>query len=109
MNTSYRNINPEVRKILLQAKNKEPAFDGTVLEGRERRYTVINERDFLKYVPEPVKDEFRNIFTYAADYIEAGREEVGKKPYNNYIVINTDEPYIDEIIAVMKKHGHWDK
>jgi hypothetical protein len=31
----------------------------------------------------------------------------GKEMFNNYIVINTDEPYIDEIIAVMKAHGQW--
>ena len=31
-----------------------------------------------------------------------------KDPEPQYIVINTDEPYIDEIINVMKKHGHWD-
>lgn len=24
-----------------------------------------------------------------------------------YIVINTDEPYADEIIEIMKRYGHW--
>ncbi len=31
-----------------------------------------------------------------------------KNPEPCYIVINTDEPYIDEIVEVLKKHGHWD-
>jgi len=31
-----------------------------------------------------------------------------EKTDNDYIVINMDEPYINEIIEVMKKHGHWD-
>ncbi len=49
----------------------ESAFNGTVLEGRERRYTVLNERDIRKYGTEK--------------QVEA----------------------IDEIIEVMKRHGHW--
>lgn len=24
-----------------------------------------------------------------------------------YLVINTDEPYADEVIEILKKHGHW--
>lgn len=27
----------------------ESAFEGTVLEGRDRRYTILNERDIAKY------------------------------------------------------------
>ena len=36
------------------------------------------------------------------------RFNTGRVPNPNYIVINMDEPYIDEIIAVLKQHGHWD-
>lgn len=36
------------------------------------------------------------------------REEEGKNPVNGYVVINTDEPYIDEIKEIMKKYNHWD-
>ena len=86
----------------------ETAFEGTVLEGNERRYTVINERDLKKYVPYGAHETFRVAFNNVAAWIEEGRNDDGKKPFNNYIVINTDEPYIDEIIAVMKRHGHWE-
>lgn len=85
----------------------ESAFNGTVLEGRERRYTVINERDFEKYVPEDLRDDFIDTFNLIGNYIEDGRMQNGKQPYNSYIVINTDEPYIKEIIETMKKHGHF--
>lgn len=34
------------------------------------------------------------------------REEQGKEQ-NTYLVINTDEPYADEVIEIMKRHGHW--
>jgi hypothetical protein len=30
-----------------------------------------------------------------------------KKSIREYIVVNTDEPYIDEIIDVLKRHNAW--
>lgn len=87
----------------------EKAFKGTVLEGRERRYTIVNEADLLKYVPGRVVDKLRVAHNQACDFIEYGRKKDGKQPYNSYIVINTDEPYVKEIIEVMKKHGHWEE
>ncbi|MED4990130.1 hypothetical protein [Parageobacillus toebii] len=87
---------------------REPAFDGTVLEGRERRYTIINERDLKKYVHPEKLDRFYELLNDVLGDIEDGREADGKKPYNCYIVINVDEPYVNEIIEVMKRHGHWD-
>jgi len=108
MNNSHRRTNPEILEILTKSFGREPAFDGTVLEGRARRYTVVNESDIKKYVPANVKETFEHIVDLVGIHIEAGRTEDGKKPFNNYIVINLDEPYIGEIIEVMKRHGHWD-
>ncbi|MGN4759913.1 hypothetical protein ACTFRK_29255 [Bacillus cereus group sp. MYBK227-2] len=85
----------------------ESAFEGTVLEGRERRYTVLNEKDLERYVNEERREEFRQILNEVLGEIEDGRLSDDKKPYNSYIVINTDEPYINEIIEVMKRHGHF--
>lgn len=86
----------------------ESAFTGTVLEGQKRRYTIINEKDVEKYVPQEVQDAFVLAFDHMCLYIEQGREKDGKKPYNSYVVNNTDEPYIKEIVEVMQKHGKWD-
>jgi len=86
---------------------QEPAFKGTVKEGFERKFTVINERDFRQYVPASLREEFRVIFNQVTDWIEDARKMDGKPPFNNYVVINLDEPYIDEIIEIMKRHGHW--
>ncbi|MED3779381.1 hypothetical protein P4560_02290 [Heyndrickxia sporothermodurans] len=86
----------------------ESAFKGTVKEGFERRYTVINERDFQKYVKDSVKENFRLTFNNVAAWIEDGRKKDGKEPFNNYIVINLDEPYINDVIRIMKDHGHWE-
>lgn len=33
----------------------------------------------------------------------------GKNNNNRYLVINTDEPYADEVAEIMKRHGHWDQ
>lgn len=86
----------------------ETAFNATVLEGRERRYTIINEKDFEKYVPEGAKESFRIAFNNVATWIEDGRIQDGKKPFNSYIVINTDERYINDIIRVMHQNDNWD-
>lgn len=108
MNDSNRVINEEVKAILTKGE-RESAFDGTVLEGRGRRYTVLNERDLAKYGNEEELDKMEEAIGYVLADVEFGREQDGKKPYNSYIVINVDEPYIEEIIEVMKRHGDWDK
>lgn len=41
---------------------EETAFKGTVKEGFKRRFTVINERDYQRYVPDHLKNEFESIF-----------------------------------------------
>ena len=40
--------------------------------------------------------------------IEKRERRDGKEPWGSNIVINTDELLIDEIVEVMKKHGHCD-
>lgn len=85
----------------------EPAFKGTVKEGFKRRYTILNERDYEKYVNTELQSRFEDVFGKVLEQIEDGRYKDGKKPYNNYVVINLDEPYIDEIINIMKRNGHW--
>lgn len=86
----------------------EQAFEGTVLEGKERRYTVINEHDVEKYLSIGERQDLAIVLDRMLGNIEDGREKDGKKPYNSYIVINTDEPYINEIIDVMKRNGHFE-
>lgn len=87
----------------------ESAFKGTVLEGRERRYTVLNERDIQKYSSPKWIEKMQIAINDVLMDVEEGRKEDGKNPFNSYIVINVDEPYVPEIIAIMKKHGHWEE
>lgn len=32
-----------------------------------------------------------------------------QKEGHRYIVVNMDEPYIEEVIEVLKRNGHWDE
>ncbi|WP_342441765.1 hypothetical protein MHB65_22230 [Lysinibacillus sp. FSL K6-0075] len=107
MNNSFPRINEEVTAILNKSK-EEPAFEGTVLEGKERRYTIINERDVEKYLSMGEQQDLAIVLDRMLGNIEHGREKDGKKQFNSYVVINTDEPWIDEIIEVMKRNGAWD-
>lgn len=107
MNNSFPRINEEVADILKQAK-AEPAFVGTIKEGCERKYTIINERDVEKYVDPFTRNELAIALDNVCSQIEHGRESNGKVAFNNYIVVNVDEPYINDIVAVLEANGHWD-
>lgn len=87
----------------------EKAFEGTVLEGRERRYTVINEKDIAKYGDKRSVEKMEAAIDNVLIDVQEGRIKDGKKPFNSYIIINLDEPYIDEVIEIMKKYGHFEK
>ena len=106
MNTNQRHINHEVKEILLQNKKSEDAFKDTVLEGKQRRYTIINEKDRHKYLTDEENAEFGQLLHYYLGKIENGRAVQGKEPFNSYLVINTDEDYANEVVEIMKKNGH---
>lgn len=38
---------------------------------------------------------------------KARKQEVEKKEPHTYLVINRDEHYADEVIEILKRHGHW--
>lgn len=107
MNTSFPRINEEVKAILKQSK-AEPTFEGTVLEGKEQKYAVIKLADLAKYNSEFDLNEVAPLIDSLLGNVEAGREKDGKKPFNSYVVINTDEPYIKDIVAILEANGHWD-
>ena len=71
-------------------------------EGMVMKYTVIKNEDLAK-IPKSIAGGLEDIQIE----IEERRKEEGKNPINTYIVINTDEPYADEVINILKRHGHW--
>lgn len=72
--------------------------------GGAHKFIVIKTEDLLKYVPSIFK--LAMLDNDLSD-IAAGRAKDGKKPDNEYLVINLDEPYASEVIEIMKRHGHW--
>lgn len=118
MNDNFPRINRKVKKVIEKnrlenafetiAQQPCEAFKGTVLEGRPCKYTVLSHKDLDKYIDVFTQNELWVMLDSILGNIENAREKDGKKPYNSYIIINTDEPYIDEIVEVMKRHGHWD-
>ncbi|MBK4212578.1 hypothetical protein EGI07_10130 [Bacillus pumilus] len=72
------------------------------------KYSILSVRDVSKYVPRDLLTKFSEHLAEVEIHIEEGRIKDGKKPSNNYVIINQDEPYIHEIIDVMKRNGHWE-
>jgi hypothetical protein len=71
--------------------------------GGIQKYIVVKGEDVHKYL---YGAENENFFE-ALDIIEYCREKDGKKIDNEYLVINLDEPYANEIIEILKRNGHW--
>lgn len=107
-NTSERRINKEVVEILKPSLLMENPFKGTIKEGCECKYTIINLKDLKKYIDIGVQQDLAVILDHVQGNIEHGRELDGKKSFNNYIVVNIDEPYINDVVAVLETNGHWD-
>lgn len=107
MNTSESRINQDVVDILKEKKS-EPAFEGTIKEGCECKYSIINLCDLKKYIDPFVQQDLAVVLDRVLGNIEHGREKDCKQPFNNYIVINIDEPYINDIVSILEDNGHWD-
>ncbi len=67
------------------------------------KFMVIKWEDIWKYLSDTQKRQMERI----TRTIRNDRERDGKSAENEYIVINTDEPYIDEIIEILKKNNQW--
>lgn len=71
--------------------------------GAQRKFIVLKIEDIEKYL-----DQSDRNWLYEVQFkIANGRKHDGRNPENEYLVINTDEKYIDEIIKIMKANGHW--
>ncbi|WP_036125583.1 hypothetical protein [Lysinibacillus sphaericus] len=71
------------------------------LEGISHKYTVFKNED-LKKLPLTIQTQIQ----LAGDMVVHNRIGEGKSE-NMYLVINTDEPYANEVIEILKLHGHW--
>ncbi|MBP1917207.1 hypothetical protein J2Z23_004192 [Lederbergia galactosidilyticus] len=71
------------------------------LEGIQKKFTVVKDNDIWD-----ADALARTQLECALESINKQRKKKGKKE-NTYLVINTDEPYADEVIEIMKRNGHW--
>lgn len=104
LNTSERRINQEVLEIFENAKLKHVIEEVT----KSYRFQLIKLADAAKYLGPTGFKEMVEALEPFLKKIEEGRIKDGKTSGNDYIVINQDEPYINEIIKVLATNGHWD-
>ena len=71
--------------------------------GGLKKFTVIKNEDIIKYL----SGRLEAFIIIAEIAIAEGRRKEGKKDDNEYLVINADEPYADEVINILKRNGHW--
>ncbi|WP_081384378.1 hypothetical protein [Paenibacillus odorifer] len=75
------------------------------IEKLEKTHFVLKIEDINKYLSKSQMWSLRDI----TKTIDEKRVEDGKHPTseNVHVVINVDEPYIDEIIDTLAVNGHW--
>jgi len=73
--------------------------------GGKNKFIVLKRDDCNKYLDK----EHGSMLSEVLQCIAAGRLQDQDKTSisNEYLVINTDEPYAPEIIEIMKRNGHW--
>lgn len=71
--------------------------------GGLNKFIVIKREDTHNFLDRVQRD----ILDRMLKAIASGRRRNGKKADNEYLVINTDEPYAPEVIEILKRNGHW--
>lgn len=67
------------------------------------KFIVIKWEDVRNYLTAEQLDHLHIILKS----IRHGRKQEGKTASQSHLVINTDEAYANEVIDIMKRHGHW--
>lgn len=68
-------------------------------------HVVFKKEDIEVFLTPEQKLHLKDIATQ----IWCGRLDTKRKGAPEYIVVNRNESYVDEVIAVLKRHGHWDE
>lgn len=103
----YNNLkamSEEFSKIALKYMGIPTERDfGKLKCGAKRSHLVLKLDDIEKVLIDKRKEQLADICRFIRD----NRKIREKNPAPEYIVINTDEPYINDIIEILKKNGHW--
>lgn len=68
-------------------------------------HTVFKNEDLYRYLD---ANEYESIVN-AGEKINQGRFKDDRQTDSTYIVVNMDEPYVDEVIEVLKLHNAWEE
>ena len=72
--------------------------------GAQRKFIVLKEEDIHKYAFAHEQEQLKNITNNIKDKKFC---VTGIDPNHEYLVINTDEPYANEVIEILKRYGHF--
>lgn len=68
------------------------------------KFTVLKNEDIRNALEGEDNADLRDAFNTILHMVAIYRDCEGKNPNNTYLVVNTDEPYADEVKAVIEKH-----
>ena len=68
--------------------------------GAERRFIVLNIELIKLYLG---MDNLKQLECIVKDFYK----ELPKEKQHEYLVINTDESYINDVIKILQDNGHW--
>ena len=71
-----------------------------VMFKRYNKYEVMKLDDINKYLSPAAQLELQFII----NTLQAGRKVEGKVPCNSYVVVNADEPYAEQVWALIQRH-----
>jgi hypothetical protein len=87
----------------LENNNRRAQVD-VVYDGMLIKYhPVIKIEDAQKFLTVEQMEQFETII----DVIREGRASEGKSINHVHLIVNTDEPYADRIIEILKANNHW--
>ena len=74
------------------------------LEGGDfNKFTVIKNEDIKSHLNINQQMQLTSLLIL----IQIGITSENKNIDNKYLFISTDESYVDEVIEILKKNGHW--
>ncbi|HIW33497.1 MAG TPA: hypothetical protein IAA29_12000 [Candidatus Paenibacillus intestinavium] len=73
-----------------------------IFSGYNRKFTALKDEDVEKYLDERDRSELSRIIWKMNELRIKDNKSV-----NAYLVVNIDEPYAPDVVALMKTNGHW--
>ncbi|UYX56065.1 hypothetical protein M3Y14_34350 (plasmid) [Bacillus thuringiensis] len=67
-----------------------------------KKFITIKSSDVIEFLPEEDQNKLRQLL----DIIAEGRQEAGKQAHNQYLTINVDESYSNQVANIMKAYNH---